>query len=275
MILHETAFAKLNLALHVRAKRSDDYHLLETLFAFVEDGDTLSIAAADEISLTIAGPFGAGLSNGEDNLVVRAARALAEAYGVETGAALHLEKNLPIASGIGGGSADAAAALRLLTRFWSLDSDDPKLLEIAATLGADVPACVHSRTVVGTGVGDVLAPFAGGALSGRAVLLINPLRPCPTGAVFANWDQIDRGALDPLDLEHSRNDLTASAVSLVPEIAQVLDALVGACNADLIRMSGSGATCFALFETSEAMRSAATVIAAAYPNWWQLGSRIR
>jgi 4-diphosphocytidyl-2-C-methyl-D-erythritol kinase len=275
MILHETAFAKLNLALHVRARRSDHYHLLETLFAFVEDGDELSVVPAEGMSLTIAGPFGGALSAGEDNLVVRAARALAKAFGVETGAALHLEKNLPIASGIGGGSADAAAALRLLTRFWTLDGDDPKLLEIAATLGADVPACIHSQTVIGTGVGDVLTPFAGEAFSGRAVLLVNPLRPSPTGAVFANWDQIDRGALDPLDLEHSRNDLTAPAASLVPEIAQVLDALAEAGNADLIRMSGSGATCFAIFETSDAMRTAETMIANAHPDWWQLGSRLR
>ena len=182
--LTETAYAKLNLALHVRRKRADGYHELETLFAFCEDGDVLTADAADEISLTIDGPFAQGLETDDGNLVIRAARALREAAGVTAGARLHLTKNLPIASGIGGGSADAAAALRVLGRLWDVDVETSG---IALNLGADVPACVTSEAARGEGVGEALTPL-GDALAGTPVLLVNPRVAVSTGAIFKAWD---------------------------------------------------------------------------------------
>jgi 4-diphosphocytidyl-2-C-methyl-D-erythritol kinase len=275
MMLRETAYAKINLALHIRKRRADGYHELETLFAFAKDGDGLSVGPASQISLTISGPFAAGLSVGEDNLVIRAARALAETFGVSQGAALHLEKNLPIASGIGGGSADAAAALRLLVRFWGLDAADQRITEIAKALGADVPACIGSFMVIGLGVGDILNPYAGAPLTGQPVLLVNPLVPCPTGPVFAAWDQVDRGGLNLPSLAKGRNDLTTSARALVPQIATVLAALNAFQGAQIVRMSGSGATCFALFDSADNAARARAKISAAHPDWWVLSSTLR
>lgn len=270
-ILEEIAHSKLNLALHVRARRPDGYHELETLFAFAEHGDVLSAEPAEELSLAIDGPFAADLA-GSDNLVLRAAEALRSVHGVTAGARLTLTKNLPIASGIGGGSADAAAALRLLARLWGLEGDD--LLAIAAALGADVPACLASRTVRGEGRGDNLISADGSGFAGMPVLLVNPRVPLSTGAVFAAWDGRDRGPLpaaSPLAAAlESRNDLEEPARALVPGIAAILDALRP--GAMLARMSGSGATCFALFE-AEAERDAA--IARLQPGWWHMASRLR
>ena len=144
--MRETAYAKLNLALHVRARERDGFHRIETIFAFCEDGDSLAVADGDELSLQVSGPFSGMLTAGEDNLVLRAARALRQRFGVGRGAALRLEKLLPVASGLGGGSADAAAALRLLSRWWQVEAGEADLLELAAPLGADVPACLASRT---------------------------------------------------------------------------------------------------------------------------------
>jgi 4-diphosphocytidyl-2-C-methyl-D-erythritol kinase len=275
MMLSETAFAKLNLALHIRRRRADGFHELETLFAFTEDGDELSAEVADDVSLTISGPFSEGLSRQEDNLVIRAARSLAELSGSGAGAKLHLEKRLPIASGIGGGSADAAAAIRLLVRLWGLDANDTQLMALAAQLGADVPACLASRPVVGTGVGDILTPYRNRSLGGRPVLLVNPLIACATGPVFARWDQVDRGPLDPGQLTQSRNDLTAPAVELVPEISDVLDCLSVLPGLTLARMSGSGATCFALFSEQDEAEAARAILRKDKPHWWFLVSRLR
>jgi 4-diphosphocytidyl-2-C-methyl-D-erythritol kinase len=277
MKLAETAYAKINLALHVRGRREDGYHEIETLFAFAEDGDLLSVAQADQLSLTITGPFGTGpfgtgLSAGPDNLVLRAAEMLRTLSGIRAGAALHLDKRLPIAAGIGGGSADAAAALRLLMRFWGITLPDGALRTLAAALGADVPACVGSKLCFGAGVGESLTPVADPILTGRPILLVNPRRPCPTGPVFAGWDRRDRGALDLAAWAGARNDLTEAAIALVPEIAKVLHRLDGVEDAQLVRMSGSGATCFALFD-SVAARDAAE--AACDPDWWTLATRLR
>jgi 4-diphosphocytidyl-2-C-methyl-D-erythritol kinase len=276
MSLSETAYAKLNLALHVRGRRADGYHLLETLFAFTEAGDILTADAAADLSLQISGPFAAGLSSGPDNLVLRAADALRTIYSVSGVAALHLAKHLPVAAGIGGGSADAAAALRLLTRLWGLPDDPNRLLGIAKTLGADVPACILSQTVLGTGVGDALHLIESGALAGTPILLVNPRVACPTGPVFAGWNGEDDGPLSGRDslsiARESRNGLEESAMSLVEEIADVRLALSDCEGVMVTRMSGSGATCFALFE-SEVARD---VAAAAMPGqWWHLASRLR
>lgn len=272
--MQETAFAKLNLALHIRKRREDGYHELETLFAFLDDGDRLTIAPAADFSLTIAGPFAAGLSNGADNLVLRAAHLLAQRNGIAAGAAFTLDKRLPVASGIGGGSADAAAALRLAARLWGIGMGDVRPSDVAAELGADVPACVASQTCFGTGVGERLEPIDGAGLSGAAVLLVNPLVACPTGPVFKAWDGIDRGALDPAGWFHGRNDLEAPAMVLHPEIAAVLSALRG-LDPHLARMSGSGATCFALFDSAARRDAAAARMAQDHPAWWQMCGSLR
>lgn len=273
----EIAYAKINLALHVRRRREDGYHELETLFAFADDGDHLSGELADEVSLTIAGPFGEGLSE-VDNLVVRAARALKAHFGVENGAALALDKRLPVASGIGGGSADAAATARLLIRLWGIDASDEALAALLAPLGADIPACVQSRTVYGTGIGTQLQAVADNDIAGRAVLLVNPMVPLSTAPVFGAWDGNDRGALNYTDPWQAtldgRNDLEAPAVSICPMIAGVLQQLRNT-EADLVRMSGSGATCYALYSSNSARDRAQLDIGIACPDWWTMASLLR
>ncbi|MEY4502236.1 MAG: hypothetical protein RIS52_2126 [Pseudomonadota bacterium] len=273
--LVETAYAKINLALHVRARRGDGYHEIETLFAFAEVGDGLRAVPADDVTLTIVGDFAKGLSNGSDNLVLRAAEALRSAYGVKAGAAITLDKRLPVAAGIGGGSADAAAALHLLTRLWDLPDDLDRLLALAAPLGADVPACVMSQTLRGKGVGDDLALVAKGALTGMPLLLVNPGVACPTAPVFAAWDGVDRGPLAAGDAlaaaRAGRNDLEKPALTLVPQIAGVLETLNAQAGLIFARMSGSGATCFGLFENEAARDSAADAFADA----WRLKTNLR
>ncbi len=274
-MLTETAYAKLNLALHVRARRADGYHELESLFAFCADGDGLAGTAREDggIVLAIEGPFGDDLPPGEDNLVVRAARALQAASGTQLGADLMLDKRLPIASGIGGGSADAAAALRLLVKLWGVRPMELDFPAIAASLGADVPACLGSRTVFGSGVGERLETVDLD-LEDMPVLLVNPLVECPTGAVFAGWDGVDRGPLDPVEWRRGRNDLAAPAIALVPEIEDVL-AVLKAQLPELARMSGSGATCFALFASAAERDAAAERIEADHPDWWVLATALR
>lgn len=274
-MLSETAYAKVNLALHVRARRADGYHELESLFAFCADGDELRGSVRDDgaIVLRIEGPFGDKLSAGEDNLVVRAARALQLASGTALGADLGLDKRLPVASGVGGGSADAAAALRLLVRLWDINPSRIDFPAIAVSLGADVPACLGSRTVFGSGVGERLETVDLD-LASTPILLVNPLVPCPTGPVFQGWDQIDRGPLDPAEWRRGRNDLAAPAIALVPEIDEVL-AVLRAQLPSLARMSGSGATCFALFSGEAARDAAAERIEADHPDWWVMASELR
>ena len=268
-VLTEIAYAKINLALHVRRRRDDGYHELETLFAFADRGDVLTAEPAAKLSLDIVGPFADGLTSDTDNLVIRAATAL-QPHG--QGARLVLHKNLPIASGIGGGSADAAAALRLLSRLWAVDAD---LLPIAASLGADVPACVYSETMWGEGVGDELKPFDGDGISGAPILLVNPRIACPTGPIFAAWDGVDRGALDPESWIDGRNDLQDPAVKLFSNVALVLSVLETPSGVRLARMSGSGATCFALFETTALRDLACDKISDAHPSWWTMKAALR
>jgi 4-diphosphocytidyl-2-C-methyl-D-erythritol kinase len=274
-MLADTAWAKVNLALHVRRRRRDGYHDIETLFAFAEDGDLLTAAPADRLTLAISGPFAAALGDYvEDNLVLRAARALAAATGVAAGAALTLDKRLPVASGIGGGSADAAAALRLLARLWRVELPAGLAIEI----GADVPACIGSITARGERRGEKLLPLGDG-LTGRAMLLVNPGVAVSTAQVFAGWDGVDRGALaagDPLRAAAAgRNDLEPAARGLAPEIDAVLTLLAAQPGAGLVRMSGSGATCLALFETVAARDAADAAIAAQQPDWWRMATALR
>ena len=269
--MRETGYAKLNLALHVRAKESDGYHRIETLFAFCEAGDTLVVREGDGLSLEVMGPYAADLRSAEDNLVLRAARALQEVAAPSRGAALFLEKRLPVASGIGGGSADAAATLRLLKRWWNLDLD---LLPLARELGADVPACVRSDTTRGEGRGDLLDYSGVPEVRGTPVLLVNPGVAVATPAVFAAWDGIDRGGLADVPLQAARNDLQDAALAVAPEIADVLASLA-ATKPELTRMSGSGATCFALYGDQLARDDAEERIASKHPGWWRLSTRLR
>lgn len=268
--MFETAFAKINLALHVRHRRADGYHAIETLFAFAEDGDVLRLTDAEGLSVT--GPFAAAIGGG-DNLVTRAAEAYRARFG-GAAAGFALDKRLPVAAGIGGGSADATAALRLLARRDGVAVDHPDLHAIGAELGADVPACLVSRTVRGDGRGDALRAVDDAGLAGMALLLVNPNVPLATGPVFAGWDGVDRGALaegEPLVVaQAARNDLALPACHLRPEIEAVLDWLSAQEGVVLARMSGSGATCFALF-----VDDAARDRAVAPPQWWALATRIR
>lgn len=266
--LSETAFAKINLALHVREKMADGYHRIETIYAFCEDGDRLRAGCADDLALTIDGPFGRGL-NPTDDIVLAAAEALRHANGYSAGAVLHLEKRLPIAAGLGGGSADAAAALRLLNLLWALDRPLQRLQSLGRALGADVPACVCSETMRGNGKGDELEPVDLG-LSGTPVLLVNPRVELSTAEVFSRWDGSDRGPLR--DWRHGRNDLEQAASSLVPQIGAIQAWLSVQPGAQLVRMSGSGATCFALF-ASEAERDRSAM--AVPREWWHLATRLR
>jgi 4-diphosphocytidyl-2-C-methyl-D-erythritol kinase len=269
-MLSEFAPAKLNLALHVRRRRADGYHDIQTLFAFADIGDRLTAAPADVLSLTITGRFAHGLST-EDNLVLRAAHMLGEEIGRDPAFAFTLDKALPVASGIGGGSADAAATLRLLARAWDIAPDHPALMACANRLGSDVPVCLLSQTAVGAGRGEALRRVSLGMLAGAPIILANPGIALSTAKVFAAWDGIDRGALPEGEatdiLQKGRNDLQSPATALVPEIAALIEAMASS-GAQLARMSGSGATCFAIYANEQSRDRALMQLRAAHPAYW-------
>ncbi|UEM04600.1 4-(cytidine 5'-diphospho)-2-C-methyl-D-erythritol kinase [Skermanella rosea] len=277
----EHAPAKLNLYLHVLGRRPDGYHELDSLVAFADIRDTVTIRPADRLTLEIDGPFAPALA-GEaagDNLVTRAAVLLARALGRdEPGAAITLTKRLPVASGIGGGSADAAACLRALARLWAIGADDARLAPIAARLGADVPVCLSGRPAYFGGIGDIVDPAP--PLPSCAVVLVNPGTPLATPAVFkarsgpfslpARFEgepPADAAALVAL-LAARGNDLTAPARTLVPAIAEVLEALDRTPGCLLARLSGSGATCFALYADRDEAAAAAAGLESDHPGWW-------
>ena len=264
----ETAYAKINLALHVRERMDDGYHRVETIFAFCADGDPVSAEPADTFALEVTGPFAGGLES-RDNLVTKAAALLKNAYRTATSATIRLDKQLPVASGLGGGSADAAAALRILNRLWGLNCRLERLEEIARDLGADVPACVRSEAMRGEGRGDDLQALDLG-LSGTPVLLVNPRVELSTAEVFERWDGNDRGPLT--DWRKGRNDLEPAASALVPQIGSILAWLSVQPGVEVVRMSGSGATCFALFEADAQRDRAATAVPR---EWWRLATSLR
>lgn len=273
--MRDTGWAKINLALHVRRRRDDGYHEIETIFAFVDAGDVVELVEGDE-GLSIDGPFAAEIVSDSSNLILKAAEAYQSTFQrqLESSWGFRLSKVLPVSAGLGGGSADAAATLRLLARRDNVSLGDQRLFEIAAGLGADVPACIASMICKGEGVGEVLTPIDMPEILGTGILLVNPRKPCPTGAVFNGWDQVDRGPLGS-DFVAGRNDLTASAISQVPEIAQILATLSDMPGANLVRMSGSGATCFALFDTDDALSEAEARLKGYYPNWWTMAGHLR
>jgi 4-diphosphocytidyl-2-C-methyl-D-erythritol kinase len=278
-VITETAFAKINLALHVRRRRDDGYHKLETLFAFVDRGDAVSFSDAECLRLSIDGPFAAPLlvEAAEDNLIFRVGRAMQAHFGVNNGAAIHLTKKLPVASGIGGGSADAAAAARGLNQLWNLGASQVQLIQAVGHLGADIPACIASVSARGEGVGEALTP-SGDAVSGIPVLLANPLEGVSTAAVFKRWDGQDRGALAHGDAMAAalsgRNDLETAAAALCPAIAEGLAVLSGT-GASLTRMSGSGATIFGMYPDATSRDGAADLFQRHFPHWWTLAGTLR
>ena len=270
MHLSETGYAKINLALHVRKRRGDGYHELETLFAFVDEGDRLDAASADHDELTSHGEFAGQIDDPFGNIVAKALTALPHGAGWK----VSLHKSLPVAAGLGGGSADAGAVFRMVEQAYGLPDD---WRERAARIGADVPACVESIACIGKGRGTELSPVEND-LAGTPVLLVNPRIRLATGAVFQAWDGEDRGSLPEGSARQialaGRNDLESPAIVQCPVIADVLADLREA-NPLLARMSGSGATCFALFEGHDALLDAMEHLRFSRPDWWMQGGLLR
>ncbi len=277
-LVRRAAPAKLNLYLHVLGRRDDGYHLLDSLVAFADIADVVTARPAQAFSLEVTGRFAAALAGDPaENLVWRAATALAARAGIEAKAALTLEKNLPVASGIGGGSSDAAAALKALGQLWRLDLGERPFQGLAQSLGADVPVCLFGETAWLGGIGERVAPAP--PLPPCSAVLVNPGVSLATPAVFkartGPFSEPARFEAAPADavalarlLATRRNDLTAPAVTLAPEISGVLRVLEAEPGALLARMSGSGATCFALFAEAAAAESAAGRLRRAHPRWW-------
>lgn len=285
--LVEDAPAKVNLTLRVLGRRADGYHEISSLVVFADLADRLTLTPGGELTLAVTGPRAMSAGSDADNLVVKAARALAARLpGLATGA-FELQKNLPAAAGIGGGSADAAAALRLLARANSLAGDDPRLHDAARSTGADVPVCLEPRPRLMAGIGEKLSPPL--KLPPLFAVLINPGVAVPTKDVFANWTKA-AGASAPLDLAavgkirdvtellallaRDGNDLEAPAIKLAPAIAEALAALRALNGCRLARMSGSGATCFGIFDSTETAQTAAQALRGQYAGWWVEACRL-
>jgi len=277
--------AKLNLFLHVGDRRPDGYHALQSLVAFADVGDSIELAPASELTLKVSGPFAAQIPRGDGNLVLKAARALSERFSAAPlGASIALDKNLPVAAGLGGGSADAAAILRALNVLWTLDRSEDELVELARTLGSDVPACVLSRPCWMEGRGEQVSGTL--PLPPFELILVNPGVLLPTESVFATLNaRTGTSAMQPprnietvwdlvAYLEDSGNDLEAPATLLQPVIDEVLEALHHEPACVFAQMSGSGATCFGLFHGREYAHGAAERIALDHPHWWVRATRI-
>ena len=273
----ETAPAKLNLYLHVVGRRPDGYHRLDSLIAFASVADTVTVSPGGGCRLEVDGPLAQAVPAGADNLVLRAARALADAAGRDPDVTIRLTKRLPVAAGIGGGSADAAAVIRALSALWGLSAADPVLADVALGLGADVPVCLWRGTWYVGGIGEELSPAP--SLAGLPLVLVNPGQPVPTPAVFAarrgafsDPDRFDQPALRETGpvalLAGRRNDLTDAARSLCPAIGDALEALASLPGCRLARMSGSGATCFGLFADGDAAAAGADLVRRSRPGWW-------
>jgi 4-diphosphocytidyl-2-C-methyl-D-erythritol kinase len=271
--------AKINLTLEVGAPRADGRHPLQSVVAFADAGDWVEAETGDDLSLRVTGPFASALQGEPDNLVLRAARALQARFYVKAGARLTLEKNLPIASGIGGGSSDAAAALKALNAFWGLNASDADLAEIGAALGADIPVCLAARSAYMTGTGEIVTPMQVPLLP---AVLVNPLQPLATGAVYKTFDSQHLGgafAEKPTPswtdvnsalkaMRATGNDLSSPAETLMPLITNILTELRGDSAALYSALSGSGATCFAIFESQEDARNFAEALKKAWPPYW-------
>lgn len=273
----DAAPAKINLFLHVTGKRADGYHLLDSLVVLADVGDQITAKSANTLSLDYTGPFATNLPPAKSNLVLRAAEQLKDAFDISEGAALTLHKALPVASGIGGGSADAAATLRALCTLWGLDVVQPKVADLALSLGADVPVCLRGQSAIMRGIGEDI--HAVDHLPPLDLILINPGVEVSTSAVFkartcafsnpAAMPSIftDASAFHSF-LRTTQNDLEPSAIGLQPVIGDVLEALQASPGVALARMSGSGATCFGIAENADAAHTGAQALSSAHPTWW-------
>lgn len=263
--------AKINLFIHLISKRYDGYHNIESLFAFTDFGDLITVEGAERLSLEIVGPFGDGLE-GEDNLVLKAARGLQKYSGTSLGAKITLQKNLPIASGIGGGSSDAAATIKALQKLWKITLPESELAELALSLGADVPACFFGKPVFVSGIGEELRPIKG--LGDLHCVLVNPGTPVSTPEVFKAFDGQFRASISKMgndelvEYYNFSNYLQRPAISLVSGIEDVLSSLESQPGCQLARMSGSGATCFGVFPNESEAMKACLEISKGNPTWW-------
>ena len=281
--LEEQAPAKLNLSLRITARRPDGYHELDSCVVFTEWADRLTLVPADELALEIAGPFAAALGDRPANLVIRAAERLAAHAGRMPNVRLVLDKQIPVAAGLGGGSADAAATLRALNRLWGLDLATSELVALALELGADVPVCLLGRSARMRGIGERIDPVEIPTLD---LILVNPQQAVSTARAFAGLGPIEppiecaapmpAGRSDLLDwLNACGNDLEAPARRLAPVIERVLEAIGSQSGCRLARMTGSGATCFGVFDDPMAARAAAAAIRRARPEWWVVSTASR
>jgi 4-diphosphocytidyl-2-C-methyl-D-erythritol kinase len=280
LIDREAAPAKVNLALHITGRRADGFHELHSLCVFTELGDEVSVAAARKDTLTVGGPFGTDLSTGRSNLVMRALEKFRARFpdALPEGLAIHLDKHLPVAAGLGGGSADAAAVLRVLARIADADIADADLYALAASLGADVPMCLLSQPCEVSGIGEQLRPLA--SFPPMHLVLVNPREAVITADVFrrlASRDNppmpplpqpVDRSAMLSLWLTDTRNDLEPPAAELVPAIPKMIAAIGATQGVTLARMSGSGATGFGLYGSSAAAHQAAHDLRERLPGYW-------
>jgi 4-diphosphocytidyl-2-C-methyl-D-erythritol kinase len=281
MLVSEQAHAKVNLALHIMGRRADGHHELDSIVAFADVADILTMAPADSVSLNITGPFAGDLPHDGTNSVLSAWRLL-DGFSRQQGVALapvkfSLEKNLPVASGIGGGSADAAAALRGLIRLFDISISERHLGELALQLGADVPVCLLQKSSRMRGVGEIIEPIEIDLPEG--IVLVNPRIPASTPKVFESLNlhcgQSFGAAIGNVyDIESWRNDLTAAAVALVPEITEVIGNLIFQPDIACSRMSGSGTTCFGLFASLEKAQIAANAITEKHPGWWVVATTL-
>lgn len=273
----EAAPAKINLYLHVTGKRADGYHLLDSLVVLAGIGDQITAKPSLSLSLDYTGPFAQGLPPAHSNLVYHAAERLRALFDIPVGAALTLDKCLPVASGIGGGSADAAATLRALCKLWDLDTTHPGVADLALSLGADVPVCLLGRSAIMRGIGDDIDPVD--HLPSLNLILVNPGVEVSTPAVF----KARASAFSPSTelpnhfgnasalhafLQTTGNDLETPAIGLQPVIGEVLSSLRTLPGVALARMSGSGATCFGVMESSDATQAGVEALSAAHPAWW-------
>ncbi|ESZ34935.1 4-(cytidine 5'-diphospho)-2-C-methyl-D-erythritol kinase [Mesorhizobium sp. L2C067A000] len=275
--------AKINLALHVTGKRADGYHLLESLVVFTRFGDRVEIEPADADRFSVSGRYATSVPIDDSNLVVKAREALRRQAGQQSTppVAIRLEKNLPIASGVGGGSSDAAAVLQGLVRTWGLDIGEAELSRIGLTLGADVPMCLAAKPLVARGVGDELSLVPD--FPALALVLVNPGVAVSTPDVFNALEKRDNEGLPPLPrafdfhsvrnwLEITRNDLEPAAQAIQPPIGRALS-MLNRAGSGFSRMSGSGATCFGLFETGNVAKRAAAEIRSREPEWFVAATR--
>lgn len=277
-MLTATAHAKLNLFLHIAGKRSDGYHLLDSLVAFCRFGDRISVSANESLSLKVSGPFASQISAGDDNLVLRAARLVQDYANIRNGATITLDKQLPVGAGLGGGSSDAAAAVHMLCALWGVALPPPRAANLLLPLGADLPVCLRARPAYMSGIGEVIEPLTA-KLPVCHVLLVKPPLSLLTRDVYAAYVPQQRDRQRPVlnlanagtfieSLAGAHNDLQRPAVSLCADVMQVLLELQTQIGCGLARVSGSGSACFGLFENHDHCVRAAERIAFDHPRWW-------